>query len=196
MSRRIGIYSGTYNPVHAGHISFALQSLKDAKLNKVYFLPERFRPNKTDVTHYAHRVAMIRQAIKPHKQLGLIEDNAVSFSVENTLPKLTNRFNGSTLVFLMGSDSLANLKNWPKVDKLLKSSELVIGIREGDQDRVQDWIKELPQKPLDIHLIDSLAPSVSSTKVREALRRQEETEGILPSVRKYSNQNWLYVSLA
>lgn len=193
---RVGIYSGAFNPVHAGHIAFALQSVKAANLDKVFFMPERYRPNKTDIAHFGHRVAMIRQAIRPYNSFGLIENSDVSFSVEKTLPKLRNQFFGATLVFLMGSDNLENLKDWPKVDTLLKYSELVVGIRAGHKLKVDEWVKNLPRSPKSICLINSFAPSVSSTKIREALRRQQEADGLLSSVRRYSDSNWLYISLA
>lgn len=193
---RIGIYSGTFNPVHAGHVSFALQALNEAKLDKVYLMPERYRPHKIDVAHYGHRVAMVRQAIKPHRALGLIENSDVTFSVAKTLPKLQNQFNDSKLVFLMGSDNLRVLAQWEGVKHLLRGSELVIGVREGDEQDIIGWISALPLKPKAVHLITSLKPAVSSTKIREALRRDEHTDGILPSVRRYSNLNWLYISLA
>ena len=96
----------------------------------------------------------------------------------------------------MGSDTLSTLNQWPLVEKLLKSSDLVIGIREGDADKVDRLIAELKSKPNNVYKIDSLRPTVSSTKIREALRRDQEIEGILPSVRRYSNRNWLYISLA
>ncbi len=194
--RRIGIYSGTFNPVHAGHVSFALQALKGAKLDRVYLMPERYRPHKIDVAHYGHRVAMIRQAIKPHRSLGIIENSDITFSVAKTLPKLINQFKDAKLVFLMGSDTLSNLPQWEGVNHLLKGSELVIGVREGDEAAITSWLAALPLKPSAVHLITSLKPAVSSTKIREALRRDEHTDGILPSVRRYSNRNWLYISLA
>jgi nicotinate-nucleotide adenylyltransferase len=194
--RRIGIYSGTFNPVHAGHISFALQAINEAKLDKVYLMPERYRPHKVDVAHYGHRVAMARQAVKPHRKLGIIENSDVTFSVSKTLPKLKNQFHDQKLVFLMGSDNLSTLSQWPAVDYLLKGNELVIGVREGDQQAISSWLRALPSKPKKVHLIDSLKPAVSSTKIREALRRDEVAEGVLLSVRRYSNRNWLYISLA
>jgi nicotinate (nicotinamide) nucleotide adenylyltransferase len=159
-------------------------------------MPERYRPNKTDIAHFGHRVAMIRQAIRPYNNFALIENSDVSFSIEKTLPKLRNQFFGSRLVFLMGSDNFENLKNWPKVETLLKHSELVVGIRAGDELMIEQWIKQLPRRPKRTHLINSFASSVSSTKIREALRCQQEADGLLCSVRRYCDRNWLYVSLS
>ncbi len=193
--KRIGIYSGMFNPVHSGHLSFALQALSEAKLDKVYFMPERYKKGKEDVAHYAHRVAMLRQAIKPYGSLGLIESNEISFAVEKTLPKLQHQFKHHRLVFLFGSDNLMNMDSWPNIDQLLKSSGLVIGVRNDSYSQTEAAIKRLPHRPKELYVVPSFAPGVSSTKIREALRLSQEAEGTLPSVKRYSNQNWLYISL-
>jgi nicotinate-nucleotide adenylyltransferase len=125
---RIGIFSGSFNPVHSGHIAFALQALESANLDEIYLLPER-RPALKQVEHFAHRTAMIKQALKPHPKLKVIDLTDISFSIERTLPKLQTLFAGDQLIFLLGSDVVENLIHWPKVDRLFKSSELVIGVR-------------------------------------------------------------------
>lgn len=196
MSKRIGIYSGSFNPVHAGHISFALQAIKEAKLDLVYLMPERYNPRKKDMEHFGHRVAMIRQAIKPHNRLGLIESSEVSFSVDKTLPKLQFKFKDDQLVFLFGSELVKDMANWPNIKQLLNKSELVVGIREGDDQDLKERLKTLPTKPKQLYLIQSHAPGVSSRKVREALRKEQDGQGILTSVKRYSNRNWLYISLS
>lgn len=193
--KRIGIYSGTFNPVHVGHISFALQAVDAAKLDKVYLMPERHNRLKKDVAHYGHRVAMVRQAIKPHRRLDLLETTDISFTVDRTLPRLNQQFNGSQLVFLVGSDSLKSMPKWSNIEKLLINSELVVGIREDDEIIIQNLVDALPVKPKKLIVVDSFAANVSSSKIREALRMSQEAEGILTSVRRYSNKNWLYISL-
>jgi cytidyltransferase-like protein len=66
---RIGIYSGTFDPVHAGHMAFALQAMQEAKLDRLYFLPERRPRYKQGVEHFAHRVAMLERAILKNQAL-------------------------------------------------------------------------------------------------------------------------------
>ncbi len=195
MNHRIGIYSGTFNPIHAGHISFALQAIETAGLDRVYFLPERYRQKKDDVAHFGHRTAMIRQALKPHKQLDLLELNDISFSVKKTWPYLLNRFNGNDLSLLVGSDVLMALGTWPYVDVLLETAELIVGVRSGDADKIDTALTLLPVQPYQTHIIDSYAAEVSSSKVRAALRSRQNIQGLLASVESYSNRNWLYISL-
>ena len=134
--RRIGIYAGTFDPVHTGHVAFALQAMEKAKLDKLYFLPERRPRHKKGVEHFGHRVAMLQRAVKPHPKFAVLELDDVSFSIERTLPRLKREFLSDQLVFLFGSDAIQHLGNWPLAERLLASSELVIGLRSQD-DRLQ-----------------------------------------------------------
>jgi len=79
--------AGTFNPVHAGHMAFALQSLKEAKLDMIYFLPERQPRHKQGVEHFAHRVAMLQRAIRPYRRFGVLELTDVNFTPERTKPR-------------------------------------------------------------------------------------------------------------
>ncbi len=195
--KRIGIYAGTFDPVHAGHISFALQALKEAGLDKIYFLPERRPRHKTGVEHFGHRVAMLKRAAEPHSKLDVLELEDVSFTMERTLPKLQKRFQGSQLVFLFGSDIVSQLPLWPKAQNLLKQSELVVGVRaKHDASTITKQIAQWPYQPTGLFVFESYAPDVSSHKVREALRRRQLTRGLLTSVARYANRNWLYISLS
>jgi len=194
--RRIGIYAGTFDPIHAGHLAFALQAIKAAELDEVHFLPERKPRDKQGVEHFGHRVAMLNRAVRPHPQFGVIELVDVSFTVQRTLTTLQKQFPKDQLVFLMGSDVAAALPTWPHTDKLLKSCELVIGIRNTHElEVVQQEIDSWPTKPLAATVFISYAPEVTSSKVRHALRTGEPTTGLLRSVAKYSNKHWLYVSV-
>ena len=66
MVKRIGIFAGTFDPVHKGHISFALQAIEAAGLDEVVFLPEPRPRHKQSVTDQSHRIAMINLAIKAY----------------------------------------------------------------------------------------------------------------------------------
>lgn len=195
--QRVGIYAGTFDPVHSGHITFALQALRAAELDVVYFLPERRPRAKRQVEHFAHRVAMLKRALKPHQQFKVLELVDVSFSTKQTLPSLQQQFSGSQLVFLFGSDIVPGLAAWPYAERLLIDNELVIGLRaQHDHDSVQHIIEAWPTQPKAVTMFPSYAPKVSSGQVRKALRKHQPAEGLLASVERYSNRNWLYITLA
>lgn len=195
--KRIGIYAGVFDPVHAGHIAFALQAIEEAGLDKVYFLPERRPRHKQGVEHFGHRVAMLKRASKPHAKLGVLELEDVSFSIERTLPRLQKRLGQSQLVFLFGSDVIEQLPSWPKADSMLKKMELVVGVRQGSiLEHVRQEITGWPTKPKQLYIFESYAPDVSSRKVRDALRKRRYVRGLLASVARYSDRNWLYISFS
>jgi nicotinate-nucleotide adenylyltransferase len=195
---RVGIYTGAFDPVHSGHISFALQALKAAHLDQVVFLPERRPLARPGVEHYAHRVAMLKSALLPYHDLAVMEMVDRHFTVTRTLPLLRSVFADSELVFMMGSDSAANLPASMYADRLVRDSELVIGTldgqaREGVEQAMEGWPFALASR---VTVIDSYAPDVSSRRIREALRRGTHAKGLLASVRRYSKEQWLYVSPA
>ena len=193
---RVGIYSGTFDPVHSGHVAFALQSLKAAGLDEVYFLPERRPRKKHGVEHFGHRAAMLERALGPHPRLKLLELEDTSFSIGRTLPRLRKRFPGAELIFLFGSDVAQNLSDWPGAARLLEDSEIVIGIRSRDKRKdVRAAVEAWPAQPKSVTMFDSHAPDVSSGIVREALRRRDHAPGLLTSVERYSGRHWLYVSM-
>lgn len=194
---RIGIYSGTFNPVHSGHITFALQALERARLDIIYFMPERRPRQKRHVEHYGHRVAMVNRALQPHPRLDVLETDDVSFTVARTFRRLAQRFEGAQLVFLVGSDVACHMHSWPLVENLLASSELVVGMRvDASADELRRSLAALPIPYSRVHVVNSYAPDVSSSEVRRALGERRHVRGILPSVVHYSNRNWLYVSLS
>jgi nicotinate-nucleotide adenylyltransferase len=193
---RIGIYSGTFDPVHAGHMAFALQAMQEAKLDRLYFLPERRPRYKQGVEHFAHRVAMLERAISPHRNIGVLDYVDTNFTVERTLPKLEHQFSGSQLVFLLGSDTARQMPGWSHVERLLSCCELVVGSRNTEESSaIEEEIASWAEQPKALKVVASYAPDVSSSSVREALRRRQSVRGLLQSVARYSNRHWLYISL-
>jgi nicotinate-nucleotide adenylyltransferase len=195
--RRIGIYSGTFDPVHAGHISFALQAMRLAELDKLYFLPERRPRGKQGVEHFGHRVAMLKRALRPYPRFDVMELVDVNFSVERTLPKLQQLFAGDQLIFLQGSDVIKHLFEWPNAEALVTTAELIVSVRAGDTvPEIQQLIDSWPVRPKEVTVFESYAADVSSRLVRNGLRERQNPPGLLESVARYSNRHWLYVSLS
>jgi nicotinate-nucleotide adenylyltransferase len=198
--KRIGILAGTFDPVHAGHIFFALEALKAANLDKVVFLPERRPPYKQGVEHFGHRTAMISQAIKPYDKLELLELPDMFFNVTRTLPQLRKKFSTSELFFLIGSNNARdmNSSNWSEdsINRYFKAGNLIIALREEDDvGSLKRILASLPSSPREMTIISTPSRSVSSSKIREALRENKDAIGLLPSVYRYVKNQWLYVSV-
>jgi nicotinate-nucleotide adenylyltransferase len=192
---RVGIYAGAFDPVHAGHVAFALQAMETAQLDQVVFMPERRPRYKPSVEHYAHRVAMIKAACRPHPNLSVMEVVDKHFTVKRTLSLLRTVFKGHELVLLMGSDTALSIPAWPYANQLLKSCELVVGVRSQHQrTEVELTVAAWDVAPVALNIFDSFAPHITSTQIRKALRANQSADGLLTSVHRYARQEWLYVS--
>lgn len=195
-TRRIGIYAGTFDPVHVGHITFALQAIETAKLDQVVFLPERIPRRKSGVEHYGHRVAMLKGATAPHPSMAVLELTDKNFTIARTWPQLQTIFQRSDLSLLVGSDVLTHMQRWPLIEKLLPDCEVVVGTRADDElGTAELLVRTWPQAPKQLHVVRSYSPEVSSTNVRLAIGKRAHTHGLLASVHRYASANWLYVSI-
>lgn len=193
---RIGIYPGTFDPVHAGHVAFALQAARAADLDKVYFMPERFPRHKQAVEHFGHRTAMLARALEPHAALALLETPGKHFSVKRTMPYLRTKFSGAELVMLCGSDTVAAMPRWRHVETMLADVELCIGARNDQaESEVLAAVGSLPVPPRRIYVLASLHGRASSTAVRRAIRSGKQcVHGTLSSVYRYARLQWLYIN--
>lgn len=196
MTKRVGIYAGTFDPVHAGHVSFALYAQQLAKLDSVYFLPERRPRYKPEVVHCGHRVAMLKDALKPYPSLGVIELVDAHFSVKRTVPQLKGLFGDTQLVYLFGSDVFSHIPSWPMANRLADGAEFVVSIRSGDDiDAIEAMSETLTGSFDKVVVLDSLYPDVSSRYLRDALRHKKDSIGLLESVKRYAVREWLYIAM-
>lgn len=184
-TKGIGIYAGTFDPVHNGHVTFALAAARVCGLKKVIFLPERVPRNKKNVTDFAHRVAMVKVAIKEYPNLGLKVLDGDQFSVKHTLPELQKLYAGSRLTLLVGSDNALNMNSdtWPGVEKVYKNTDIAIGMREGHE---QSQLKDLSEKA-QLYFIYTNHPHAAATKVRDG-----RFDMLHPDVHSYITQHKLY----
>lgn len=196
--KKIGIYSGTFDPVHEGHISFALETAKKAGLDKVFFLPEPRPRRKQGVKALEHRVEMVKLAIKDYKNLGVIVLEQARFTPHETLPVLQARFEGAELYMLMGEDMLDHLADWPHVDELVSGVSFIIGLRKRHSQEVEEIISSMMKTralQLQYRLVETSNSKISSSTVRTALRRGKKMDGVNPEVWDYIVSNSLYSRL-
>ena len=195
MSKRIGIFSGTFDPVHKGHISFALQAIEAAGLDEVVFLPETRPRHKHDVTHLSHRLEMIKLASKAYPNIKILELPDKQFSVAISLPRLIKEYPNDQLLMLVGTDVLGHISVWPHVRTLLKRVGLVVACRgEKDERQALQLLSQLPVEPSESHVLVSNFKQVASRDIRDAIKSGDIPEGMLGSVASYAVKNWLYSS--
>lgn len=168
--KKIGIYPGTFDPVHEGHIGFALAAQKALRLDKVVFLPETEPRNKPDASGMHHRLTMLDHALKPHDGFTSLVLNESHFTVASTLPALRHAFPDAHLTLLMGSDVAITLPLWPGIGKLLSAMDIVIGMRTNDSTKTLDTMFEKlsldNHEPLSPSYITADQASLCSTDIR------------------------------
>lgn len=185
---RVGIFSGTFDPVHRGHVAFALAALKQCQLDKVVLLPERSPRGKLGVSDFKHRLRMLRLAVRPHRKLSVLALSDTQFTAQQTLPQLQAKYPGAQLVMLLGSDVVQTFGfRWPGLDVLLQSVELAVSTRAGESESALREFLDTLDLPLTATFVNGPHAHLSATEVRKG-----NLQGIEPLVRDYIEQNQLY----
>jgi nicotinate-nucleotide adenylyltransferase len=133
MHQNIGIYPGTFDPLHDGHIAFCIETYRQCHLDRILLLPERDPRNKPHTTDLEHRVTAITAAIKPYTFIDIAVLESSPFTAAHTIPELSGVLGNATLSLLIGSDIVASLHLWNDLELLFQDgNSLVVGMRQGD----------------------------------------------------------------
>lgn len=168
---QIGIFAGTFDPIHKGHISFCQTAADASNLDKVYLLPEKHPRTKQGVTDVAQRIELINHALQGQDRLKLLVLDDDQFTVEKTLPELQDRFPHTKLSLLIGSDVVCgSLPYWENLGELLARVDLVVGIRSThSQQDVETVLQQLTASygGFTYTIIDSPHATISSSQIRK-----------------------------
>ncbi len=195
--RKIGIYSGSFDPVHEGHVSFALEAIKQCGLDKVFFLVEPRPRRKQGVKALEHRDTMVRLAIRNQPKLGSIMIDQSRFTAADTLPVLKNRFGGAELYMLFGDDMLSHFADWPQVDELIRDLKFAIGLRKYSApqvNRLLETVRLTRGLDMDYHLFEAENAKYSSSAIRLKFKCGQTPDGLHPAVMAYIKEHGLYAS--
>lgn len=157
---RIGVFGGTFDPVHMGHLVLAEQGREQGPLDRVLFIPAARPPHKLDrvLTPFPQRVEMLALAIAGHSafQIDELEKDrpGPSYTVD-TLEELHRRFPNDQFTLLIGSDCLPDLVHWRDPAGIATFAEVLVLARPG-------WpIHDPKQIRADLHFPDNLALRVA-----------------------------------
>lgn len=135
-SRRIGIFGGTFNPIHYGHLRVAEEVRQAFALQKIYLIPSARPPHKgeTGVAAAEHRLAMVRRARRGNPFFGSssyeCRKGGTSYSVE-TLAYFRKRFVKAELYFVIGWDAWCEIGTWYSFPKLFALANFIVISRQG-----------------------------------------------------------------
>ncbi|EJM21082.1 MULTISPECIES: nicotinate-nucleotide adenylyltransferase [unclassified Pseudomonas] len=187
---RIGIYGGTFNPIHLGHLSLAQTALESLELDLVVFVPAGIPPLKgTDnLVSAEHRLHMVQLAIAGSSRF-CISDFEIcraqkSFTLD-TVRHLVQQFPaGSEFFFILGDDCMANLHRWKGIDELREHVTFARARRTGSN---------VPAPTSALLTIEMPLLDISSTQLRQRLNTGKPADDLtLSSVAQYIQQHHLY----
>ena len=166
-SLRIGLFGGSFDPVHHGHLISSWDALEQMRLDRVIFIPCALSPHKSDppIAPGEERLAMIRRAIRGWSGFGLsdceLERVGPSYSVD-TAEEMRRRFPAAELFWIVGSDQVKSLPSWKDYPRLQKLVTFLIVPRPRYADIVpENGMGRIPSP----HLVD-----ISSTEIRDRVQ--------------------------
>jgi nicotinate-nucleotide adenylyltransferase len=202
---RIGLFGGSFDPVHAGHLHVARAAQERFGLDRVVFVPAArspFKPGRQPAPG-EHRRAMLRLALEGEpswSESGLeLERGGTSWTIDTvrSLPQALGVPEDSEIFLLIGSDNLPALPEWRESRALLERVQPVVIFRDGVRDAQIEPVRrahgDALAKKVEQGYLELPPVAVSSTEIRERLERGErDVEGVPPAVLEYIRAHGLY----
>ena len=149
LNRKIGLFGGSFDPIHNGHLQIATAALDRLLLNEIIFIPAAIPPHKQHITltEANQRFSMVQLAVEncPGFKVSDLEirRSGVSYTIDTLTYFLNNyKLTSAQLHFIIGADSLVYFHKWLKPDKILQSCQVVVYDRAGvDLDAVNKNLK-------------------------------------------------------
>jgi len=188
---RIGIFGGTFDPPHLGHLIAAADAYAALGLDAVLFVPAAVQPLKRDRvrTSARCRLAMVRAAVADDARFEVddleLRRAGPSYTVD-TLEELTARFGRAELFLLVGADVTTELARWHRPERILELATLAVLDRGGEE------VHELSAAP--VVRVPVTRVDISATEIRRRIAAGESIRYLVPdAVREVIRREGLYV---
>ena len=202
--QRIGIFGGTFNPIHMGHVRLAQHYIRELQLDKLLIIPTKYPPHKIarDLASSRHRLEMCRLAFAdvPEVEVSDIEIQRPgrSYTVD-TIRALHQMYPEDRLILLMGTDMLLSMDSLHGVDQIFRLCYPVYMRREGADPVLDGQIVKQIEKlnarygKVVRRIVGEPLP-ISSTKIRSLISQGKSIQGLVPAaVEQYIRDHNLYV---
>ncbi|MCU0719307.1 MAG: nicotinate (nicotinamide) nucleotide adenylyltransferase [Pirellula sp.] len=204
---KIGIFGGSFDPIHNAHLILAECAREQLGLDQVRFVPAKISPLKQDRLPIddKHRVEMVRLAINGNSHFAIdtreLDRGGISYTID-TLTAMKTEFPEAEFWLLMGADSLADFKKWKSPSQLLELCRLGVMVRPDHNGVIRDLDWSETQAMLSASLKDRgvgcsiPAPllQISSTNLRLRCREERSIRYQVPAaVEAYIRQHGLYL---
>lgn len=174
-----GIFGGSFNPIHTGHISLARELLQQLRLDEIWFVVSPLNPFKAEVTDLLDddiRLMMARKALEgdPHLMASDYEFHLPKPSYTwNTLQHLSTDYPDRRFVLIIGADNWQKFDRWARHDYILAHYPIAVYPREGYPVSQADL-------PAGVTLVDTPLYRLSSTEIRQRIAHHQDITGLVP----------------
>jgi len=188
---KIGLFGGSFDPIHLGHLVAAQQVLEKGLCEKIWFLPCYQNPLKKKSTETKHRKKMVETAIEKDKNFELnemeLKEKKPNYTIE-TIRKLKKSFPEHAFHFIISSKTLKEFNKWKKYDELAQEIRfIVVSFKQSDV------IPKKIQKFNPVKLNPTISSQISSTLIRKKIKEGKDVSVFLPKkVLDYIKKNKLY----
>ena len=197
---RIGIYGGTFNPPHIGHLRAAQQAVEALKLDRLLLIPDRIAPHKDLPGNSAtpqQRLEMLKIATEGHPKMEVcdIELNREGPSYTYvTVEQLRRQYPQAQLFLLMGTDMFFSFDTWREPERIVRNAALAVAYRGEKREReaVEEKKALLEAQGVQVHLLDNPVNAISSTQLRRLLAFQCAGSFLPDGVEAYIREKKLY----
>ena len=190
---KICLFGGTFDPPHIGHLLIAQTVCEVENFDKVLFIPAFSPSHKNDITSIDHRINMVKIAIKDNPKFEYSDVDVLrtgtSYSIDSIIDiKKKFKVKKSEVYYLIGSDSLIDLKNWKKPREILKEVRVIVAIRPGFRPSdIPHWILK------DVHFANIPRFELSSSNIRSRWVKDLTIRYMVTlPIWDYINENSLY----
>jgi len=211
----VGIFGGTFDPIHYGHLRPALELREQLALSEVRFIPASVPPHRGEPAATAQqRLAMLKLALQGSEGMRIdereLQRSGPSYMAD-TLRSLRDEVGAQPLVLLLGLDAFLGLPSWHAWHSIIELAHIAVATRPGwksDQlqlhpELAQLWHERLSEDLMSLHhnpagrmvMVEVTPLDISATQIRAQLRRGRSPRFLLPDpVLDYIERNKLYVS--
>ena len=175
--RRIGIYGGTFNPPHIGHIRAALGAVRSLELDKLLVIPDRIAPHKEMPEGSAtptQRLEMLRLAFEKNPEVEVsdieLRREGKSYTVD-TVAELRRQYPEEELILLMGTDMFLSFNQWRDPEKILEQASIGVFYRgeKGEKPAISQQKELMDVRGHQVYLVQNEIVDISSTNLRRML---------------------------
>lgn len=177
---KIGIYGGSFNPIHCGHIALARQILRKTRLDQIWFMvsPQNpFKKGDAELWDDDFRLKLVRKALETEEKL-LASDYEFQLPrpsyTWDTLQSLSKDFPEHEFTLIIGADNWLAFDRWHRAEEILRSYRIIIYPREGSP-------IDKASLPPSVTLVDTRLYRVSSTEIRRRLREGKPVKRLVPA---------------